>query len=117
MNFPLTLTGQTKWSKTTLWYNANFTAAKRSGSGWAPASALTLTAPPKDARPEAGLDMLSPDLAAYVDSQQKNMGVAIYDITRNIYYGQNDSATFDLASVSKVAIMASYMDWVRGAEP
>ena len=44
-NFPLTLTGQTKWSKTTLWYNANFSAAKRSGSGWAPASALTLTAP------------------------------------------------------------------------
>jgi Beta-lactamase enzyme family len=113
-NFPLTLTGQTKWSKTALWYNANFSAAKRSGSGWAPASALTLTAPPKDARPEAGLDMLSPDLAAYVDSQQENMGVAIYDITRNIYYGSNDSATFVLASASKVAIMASYMDWVEG---
>jgi hypothetical protein len=113
-NFPLTLTGQTKWSKTALWYNANFSAAKRSGSGWAPASALTLTAPPKDARPEAGLDMLSPDLAAYVDSQQKNTGVAIYDITRNIYYGQNDTPTFTLASASKVAIMASYMDWVEG---
>jgi hypothetical protein len=114
VNFPLTLTGQTKWSKATLWYNANFSAAKRSGSGWAPASALTLTAPPKDARPEAGLDMLSPDLAAYVDSQQKNTGVAIYDITRNIYYGQNDTATFTLASVSKVAIMASYIDMVEG---
>jgi hypothetical protein len=113
-NFPLTLTGQTKWNKTTLWYNANFSAAKRSGSGWAPASALTLTAPPKDARPEAGLDMLSPDLAAYVDSQQKNMGVAVYDVTRNIYYGEYDNETFYLASVSKVAIMASYMDWVEG---
>jgi hypothetical protein len=114
VNFPLTLTGETKWNKTTLWYNANFSAAKRSGSGWAPASALTLTAPPKDARPEAGLDMLSPDLTAYVDSQQKNMGVGIYDITRNIYYGQNDTPTFILASASKVAIMASYMDWVEG---
>jgi hypothetical protein len=113
-NFPLTLTGQTKWSKTTLWYNANFSAAKRSGSGWAPASSLTLTAPPKDAAPQAGLDMLSPDLAAYVDSQQKNMGVAIYDVTRNIYYGDNDIPTFTLASASKVAIMASYMDWVEG---
>jgi hypothetical protein len=113
-DFPLTLSGQTKWNKTTLWYNANFSAAKRSGSGWAPASALTLTAPPKDAHPEAGLDMLSPDLAAYVDSQQKNTGVAIYDITHNIYYGQNDTLTFTLASASKVAIMASYMDWVEG---
>jgi beta-lactamase class A len=113
-NFPLTLTGQTKWNKTALWYNANFSAAKRSGSGWAPASALTLTAPPKDARPDAGLDMLSPDLAAFVDSQQKNMGVSIYDITRNTYYGAYDNETFYLASVSKVAIMASYMDWVEG---
>jgi hypothetical protein len=114
VNFPLTLTGQTKWSKATLWYNANFSVGKRNGSGWAPASALTLTAPPKDARPEVGLDMLSPDLAAYVDSQQKNMGVAIYDITRNIYYGDNDTPTFTLASASKVAIMVSYMDWVEG---
>jgi hypothetical protein len=114
VNFPLTLSGETKWSKATLWYNASFSAAKRSGSGWAPAAALTLTAPPKDARPEAGLDMLSPDLAAYVDSQQKNMGVAIYDITRNVSYGQNDTPTFLLASAAKVAIMASYMDWVEG---
>jgi hypothetical protein len=114
LNFPLTLTGQTKWSKATLWYNASFTAARRSGSGWAPASALTLTAPPKDARPEAGLDMLSPDLAAYIDGQQKNVGVAIYDITRNAYYGSNDSATFILASASKVAIMEAYLDWVEG---
>jgi hypothetical protein len=112
-NFPLTLTGQTKWNKTALWYNADFSAANRSGAGWAPASALTLTAPPKDARPEAGLDMLSSDLAAYVDSQQQNMGVSIYDITRNIYYGDNDTTAFTLASASKVAIMASYMDWVE----
>jgi beta-lactamase class A len=118
-NFPLTLTGQTKWNKTTLWYNANFSAAKRSGSGWAPASALTLTAPPKDARPEAGLDMLSPDLAAYVDSQQKNLGVAVYDVTRNIYYGEYDNETFYLASSAKVYIMVSYLDWLekQGRKP
>ena len=119
VNFPLTLSGQTKWNKTTLWYNANFSAAKRSGSGWAPASALTLTAPPKDARPEAGLDMLSPDLAAYVDSQQKNLGVAVYDVTRNIYYGEYDKETFYLASSAKVYIMVSYLDWLekQGLKP
>jgi Beta-lactamase enzyme family len=114
LNFPLTLTGETKWSKATLWYNASFSAAKRSGSGWAPAAALTLTAPDKAARAEAGLDMLSPDLAAFVASQNKNMGVALYDMTRNIYYGYNDTPTFTLASASKVAVMASYMDWVEG---
>jgi hypothetical protein len=113
-NFPLTLTGETKWSKATLWFNASFIAGKRTGSGWAPASALTLTAPPKDARPEAGLDMLSPDLAAFVAGQNKNMGVAIYDITRNQYYGMNDVApTYGLASTAKVYLMLAYLDLVE----
>jgi hypothetical protein len=114
LNFPLTLTGETKWSKATLWYNANFSAAKRSGSGWAPAAALTLTAPDKAARAEAGLDMLSPDLAAFVASQQKNMGVAIYDVTRNNYYGMNDvTPTYGLASTAKVYLMLAYLDLVE----
>jgi hypothetical protein len=115
VNFPLTLTGETKWSKTTLWYNATFSAAKRSGAGWAPASALTLTAPDKAARAEAGLDMLSPDLAAFVASQNKNMGVAIYDVTRNAYYGYNDvTPTYGLASTAKVYLMLAYLDLVEG---
>jgi hypothetical protein len=113
-NFPLTLSGETQWRQATLWYRASFTAAKRSGAGWAPAAALTLTAPPKDARSAAGLDMLSPDLAAFVASQNQNMGVAIYDITRNQYYGLNDTApTYGLASTAKVYLMLAYLDQVE----
>lgn len=113
-NFALTLTGSAKWDSAALWYGVGWAAPKSSGAGWAPASAITFTAPDKAAQQNAGLDMLSPDLAAFVAGQNGNMGVGVYDVTRNIYYGANDSVAFDLASASKAVILVSYLDWIEG---
>lgn len=113
-NFPVTPTGQTSWTSATLWYAVSWSAGKQSGKGWLAGTALTFTAPNSSQPAYASLDVLSPDLAAYVSARGKNMGVAVYDITRNAYYSYNDTATFYLASTAKVYIMASYLDMLEG---
>jgi len=61
----------------------------------------------------APLDALSPDLAAYAKSQGDDMGVVVYDVTRNRYYSYNENTPFLLASSAKVIIMLSYLDLVE----
>jgi beta-lactamase class A len=56
------------------------------------------------------LDALSPDLAHYVASQGNDMGVALFDMTRNRYYAANENTPFILASSAKVYILAGYLD-------
>ena len=57
-----------------------------------------------------GLDALSPDLARYVAAQGDDMGVAVYDVTRNRYYAYHEDAPFVLASSAKVYILLAYLD-------
>ncbi len=114
-NFPLALTGEAQWSKATLWYGVSWSAgAKRSGKGWLAGAALTFAAPDPTQHAQASFDVLSPDLATYLAAQGTNMGVAVYDVTRNVYYSYNDAQTIVLASTAKVYIMAAYLDWVEG---
>lgn len=112
-NFPVTLSGQVTWNKAALWYAISWTAAKQSGKGWLAGASLTFAAPDASQPAHAAFDVLSPDLAAYIAARGKDMGVAVYDLTRKQYYSYNDTQTFVLASTAKVFIMASYMDWVE----
>jgi beta-lactamase class A len=79
------------------------------GSAWRPGW-LTL---PWFGPTHAALDALSPDLAAYATSQGKDMGVVVYDVTRNRYYSYNENTPFLLASSAKIIIMLSYLDLVE----
>jgi len=112
-NFPLALTGESQWSKATLWYGVSWSSLKRSGKGWLSGAALTFAAPDKSQPAQASFDVLSPDLAAYLAGQGDKMGAAVYDLSRNAYYAYNDTGSFDLASSSKIVIMVSYLDWVE----
>lgn len=112
-NFPLTLTGQTQWLNGTLWYGVSWKSVSRSGTGWAPGTAITGTQPAADAVPYASFDALSPDLARYLSGFGNNVGSVIYDITRNQYYTYNPNTAFTLASSSKVSIMLAYLDMVE----
>jgi hypothetical protein len=112
-NFPLALSGESQWSKATLWYGVSWSSLKRSGKGWLSGAALTFAAPDKSQPAQASFDVLSPDLAAYLAGQGDKMGVAVYDLSRNTYYTYNDTGSFDMASVSKAVILVSYLDWVE----
>ncbi len=89
-------------------------AAQPTGPTATPSATLPIT--------KAPLDALSPDLAAYVSAQHGDivapqhgdMGVVVYDLTRNRYYSANETTPFVLASSAKVYIMVSYLDWVEG---
>jgi beta-lactamase class A len=114
-NYPLTLTGDSKWSAATLWYAVSWSAgAKSHGTGWFAGAAVTFAAPDPAQPGQASFDTLSSDLANYLATRGKNMGVAVYDITRNTYYAYNDTAPFYLASTAKVYIMSSYLDYLEG---
>jgi beta-lactamase class A len=104
-NFPLTLSGKTAWIGNDLWYAVQWTNPHSTYNGWAPASALTTTAPGANATAWAQFDALSPDLANYLKGIGSNVGVAVYDLTRHQYYGYNMNGQFTTGSSIKVAIM------------
>ncbi|HEX9069727.1 MAG TPA: hypothetical protein VF807_13225, partial [Ktedonobacterales bacterium] len=70
---------------------------------------------PSGPAPMLTLDKLSPELAAYVNSQGQDIGVAVFDVSHNVEYGGNQDSYFTLASSSKVAIMLSYMEMAEKA--
>lgn len=113
MNFPLALSGKTQWLNGTLWYQASWKSPHRNGSGWTPASTVTLTTPANNAPAWASFDALSPDIANYLASFGSNISSVVYDITRNRYYTYNENTPFILGSSAKVSIMVSYLAWVE----
>ena len=87
-NFALTAAsdGQAaQWVNGALWYHVRWAAPKRSGEGWAPASALTLTSP-GGAPAYASFDVLSSSLQGYLAQYGGNVSAVVYDETRNTYY-------------------------------
>ena len=116
-NFPLELVGGT-WKSGTLWYRAQWTAPKRAGSGWIPATAITLTSP-GSVPGWASFDVLSPNLAAYLASTGSNVNAVVYDVTRQRYYTYRPNAQFIMGSSMKVPIMLTFLDMTEreGRQP
>lgn len=116
-NWRVTLTGQTTWLAGHLWYQVNDDTRSASRSGWVDAGLLTEAAPPAGASgaASAGIDALSPDLAAYLAGQGGNVGVAVYDESRNVYYTGNADSGFIMGSSNKIPIMLTYLAMVEGA--
>ena len=118
LNFPLTPLGDATWNAGMLWYHVQWSAPKHSDNGWVPATSVTLKSP-SNGPAWASLDLLSPDLAAYLANLGGNVGVVAYDITRQRYYTYNANAQLMMASSMKVPIMLTFFDMIeqQGREP
>ncbi len=118
LNFPLTITGG-QWRQGALWYRVTWQSLRRSGDGWAAATALTLTPPGVNQPIWASFDALSPTLAAYLDGEGPDVGAVVYDLTRNTYYTYNGQSAFIMASSAKVSLMAEDLsgDEAQGVSP
>ena len=116
--FPLTLLGQSSWKAGQLWYHVQWTAAKQTGAGWVAASAISFSSPGNVAG-WSSFDVLSPSLAAYLDSLEDNVDAVVYDMTRHRYYTYHDTAQFITGSSMKVPIMLTFLDMTEreGREP
>jgi beta-lactamase class A len=115
MNYPLTLTGTAQWVEGMPWYKVSWRSPSRSGSGWLPATAVTLTSPGTGAA-WASFDVLSPDLAAYLNGLGSHAGAVVYDVTRGTYYTYNAQGQFIMASSAKVPIMLTFLSTTEGQE-
>ncbi len=117
-DFPLTLLGDSAWDGGTLWYQVGWTTPHRSSTAWVEASAITFTSP-GSAPGWASIDALSPDLAAYLAAEGGNVGVAVYDVTRQRYYTSLADDQFITGSSIKVPIMLTLLDLTEseGREP
>ena len=117
-DFPLTLLGETSWNSGMLWYQVGWTTPHHSSTGWVEASAITFT-PPGSGPGWASIDALSPGLAAYLAGEGGNVGVAVYDVTRQRYYTSLAGNHFITGSSIKVPIMLTLLDLTEreGREP
>lgn len=107
--FPLVLAGGSAWSGGVLWYHVNWSTPKSSDSGWIAAANVSFVSPGNVAT-SASLEILLPALAQYLHSIGTNVGVEVYDISRQRYYGYNGDNEFISGSAIKVPIMLSYLD-------
>ncbi|HJT57691.1 MAG TPA: serine hydrolase, partial [Ktedonobacteraceae bacterium] len=116
--FPLTPSGDTAWNNGMLWYHVQWNVPKHTGSGWVQATAITFTSP-GNVPAQASFDVLSPGLAAYLASIGNNIGVTVYDVTRQRYYTYNAGTQFITGSSIKVPIMLTFLDMIerQGREP
>ena len=111
-DFPLTLLGDATWKMGMLWYHVQWAVPKRTTTGWVPAAAITFTSP-GSVPGWASFDVLSPDLAAYLDSIGDNVNTVVYDVTRQRYYSYHANAQFITGSAIKAPIMLTFLDMVE----
>jgi hypothetical protein len=111
-DFPLTLLGDASWKMGMPWYHVQWAVPKRTSTGWVPASAITFTSP-GSVPGWASFDVLSPDLAAYLDSMGDNVNTVVYDVTRKRYYSYHADAQFITGSAIKAPIMLTFLDMVE----
>lgn len=118
-NFPVTLTGDTRWIGDDLWYAIQWTNLHTHGGGWLDADALSFSAPDAGAPIWSSFDTLSPDLGSYLRGLSGSTGAVVYDETRHQYYTDNMNAEYTVASSMKVPIMLTFLTMTesQGREP
>ncbi len=116
--FPLTLLGGETMVNGALWYQVEWKSPDASGMGWVPAKAVTFTSP-GNVPGWASFDVLSPDLATYLNGEGENVAAVVYDVTRQRYYTYNMDGRFITGSSLKVPIMLAFLDKAEteGREP
>jgi hypothetical protein len=107
--FPLTLLGGETLVKGALWYQVKWTSPAAAGSGWLAAKAVTFTSP-GNVPGWASFDILSSDLATYLNGAGEQVGAVVYDMTRQRYYTYNMDGRFITGSSIKVPIMLAFLN-------
>ena len=117
-HFEFKLLGDTRWTEGRLWYYVQWLTPKSINRGWISAADTTFVSP-GDVPQWASLDVLSPRLASYLTDIGSNVGVVVYDVTRQHYYTYNSDTQFMVASSMKVPIMLTFFDTLeqQGLEP
>lgn len=117
-NFVLNLLGDTSWTGGMLWYHVRWSTPGSTNTGWISAANITFVSP-ENTLQLASLDILSPQLANYLTNIGSNVGVVVYDVTRQRYYTYNSDTPFIVASSMKVPIMLTFFDALeqQGQEP
>lgn len=110
LNFPVDLSGGTRWIGDDLWYAIHWAGPKASGNGWLDAAMLSFTSPGSGAPVWSGFDALSPALASYLSGLGGDTGAAVYDETHNRYYTYNANNGYIMASSAKVPIMITFLE-------
>ncbi|GER91982.1 hypothetical protein KDW_61440 [Dictyobacter vulcani] len=108
-HFPLTLLGATTWVEGQLWYRVQWASFKRVSTGWMMASASTFDKPISTGI-WSTVDILSPQLAHYLTTIGSNVGMSVYDLSRNRTYVYNTDRQFIAASAIKIPIMLAFLD-------
>jgi beta-lactamase class A len=108
-HFPLTLLGDARWTPGMLWYHIQWSTPNDIHRGWVSAATVSFAAP-GNVPASASIDTLAPSLATYLRATGQNVGVVIYDETRQRYYTYNGDLPFTVASSMKVPIMLALFD-------
>ena len=118
-NFPVTLSGDTRWISDDLWYAVRWATTHARGAGWLDAEALSFSAPDASAPVWSSFDTLSPDLASYLHGLGGNTGAVVYDETHHRYYTYNMNGEFTVASSMKVPFLLAFLTMTesQGREP
>lgn len=119
LNFPVTLTGGTRWIGNDLWYAIHWTNRRAQGNGWLDADALSFSPPAAGAPVWSSFDTLSPDLADYLRGLGGDTGAVVYDESRHHYYTYNMNGEFTVASSMKVPFLLAFLTMTesQGREP
>jgi beta-lactamase class A len=108
--FALTATGNVKDA----WDEVSWSTYVSHFTGWIAENNLVFTAPSADGEQPADLAALSPDLAQYVNSLQKQeAGVAIYSPDTHRFYGSNADGDFTTASTFKIPILITLLSQIE----
>lgn len=105
--YPVVLAGGSATDDGVAWLRVTWASPSRQGTGWIGAAVTTTTRSAGYAY--AGMDALSPSLAAYLTGFGPRAGAAVYDATRRVMYLANAGGTYITASSIKVPIMLAVM--------
>lgn len=106
-SFPLTLTLKSATVDGSVWDQVTWQTPGRQGTGWLPASAVTMTQPSGGAM--ASFDALDTALAEYLSDYGTRVGVELFDVTRGVTYTYNADRPYVVASSIKVPIMLTLL--------
>lgn len=114
LNFPVTLTSDTRWIGDDLWYSVSWNNRHIQGGGWLNSNSLSFSHPTAGAPVWSSFDTLSPDLASYLHGLGGNSGAVVYDESRNHYYTYNPNREFTVASSMKVPFLLAFLSMTEG---
>lgn len=112
--FTARVRGDAAWVGTTLWYHIAWQNLLETRDGWLPADAVAFSVPTTPTPESADADALAPQLASYLNGLGDDAGLLVYVPSQNRTYAYNADQQFETASVIKVVILITLLNYVEG---